>query len=228
VATELLIFDCDGVLVDSELISMSVLLETISAQGLTIDPSEAYDRFLGKSLTTISEVLSQDYGLALPRAALDQMRLTLYGRFQRELNPIPNIAVALNAVPVARCVASSSQLERIRLALEVTQLRTMFEPNIFSASMVALGKPAPDLFLYAAHSLAIEPARCLVIEDSPAGIVAAKSAGMHAFGFAGASHARAAHLRQSLERAGAAIVFEDMRELPYLLKGHWANLGLAQ
>ncbi len=227
-STDLLIFDCDGVLVDSEPISMSVLLETLSGQGLVIDPAEAYEQFLGRSLTTIAEILLHTYRLALSHAALDQMRLKLYDRFRKELKATPRIEATLAAIPIARCVASSSQLERIRLALEVTELRGLFEPNIFSASMVTQGKPAPDLFLYAAHAMSVAPERCLVIEDSPAGIAAAKNAGMRAFGFVGASHAGPAGLGRALERTGASVVFHDMQQLPHLLKGQLANLGLAQ
>jgi HAD superfamily hydrolase (TIGR01509 family) len=228
VATDLLIFDCDGVLVDSEMISMSVLLETLSGQGLVVDQAEAYEQFLGRSLTTIAEVVLQTYGLSLSHGALDQMRLNLYDRFRKELKAMPQIEATLGAIPIARCVASSSQLERIRLALEVTGLRRLFEPNIFSAAMVARGKPAPDLFLYAASAMSVAPERCLVVEDSPAGIAAAKEAGMRAFGFVGASHAGPAELSRALAQMGASVVFHDMQELPHLVRGQFANVGLAQ
>jgi HAD superfamily hydrolase (TIGR01509 family) len=228
VAIDLLIFDCDGVLVDSELISMGVLLNTISDHGLVIDPTEAYERFLGKSLTTIAQILGRSYGLTLTHTALEQMRLTLYDRFRSELRPIPSIEAALRAIATPRCVASSSQLERIRLALDITELRPLFEPNIFSASMVKRGKPAPDLFLHAAHCMSVDAGSCVVIEDSPAGVEAALRAGMRAFGFVGASHAGPAGLSLALEEMGASVVFHDMRELPHLLKGQFATVGLAQ
>ena len=207
---------------------MSVLLETLSDQGLAIDPEEAYEQFLGRSLTTIAEILRHTYGLALSHAALDQMRLNLYDRFRKELKAVPRVEATLAAIPITRCVASSSQPERIRLALEVAELRGLFEPNIFSASMVTRGKPAPDLFLHAANAMSVAPERCLVIEDSPAGIAAARNAGMRAFGFVGGSHAGPAGLSRALERMGASVVFHDMQQLPHLLKGQFANLGLAQ
>jgi len=156
------------------------------------------------------------------------MRFNLYDRFRKELKAIPRVEAVLNAIPVARCVASSSQLERIRLALDVAELRALFEPNIFSASMVQRGKPAPDLFLYAAHAMSVDPERCLVIEDSPAGIAAARSAGMRAFGFVGASHAGPAGLSDALETMGASVVFHDMQQLPQLLQGQFADRGLAR
>lgn len=218
-AIGLAIFDCDGVLVDSEPLAMRVLLETISEAGLTLTPAFGYERFLGRSLATTCAVLSEEFGIDLTHEALDRMRLRLYEVFRLELKPMAGIHAALDALPVPYCVASSSQLERIRLALDVTSLRSRFEPRIFSASMVSRGKPAPDLFLHAAAEMGIAPTRCLVVEDSPAGIEAARLAGMHVCGFTGGSHARADTHRKALEVVEPDYLIDDMGDLPDLIRG---------
>src|SRR5690606_34947476 len=127
----------------------------------------------------------REYDLELGEPALASMRKRLYERFEAELEPVHGIDTLLIDFPFAHCVASSSQIERIRLCLTKTGLIGHFEPNIFSASMVANGKPAPDLFLHAARTMGYAPRNCIVIEDSPAGIRAAKAAGMTAFAFTG-------------------------------------------
>jgi HAD superfamily hydrolase (TIGR01509 family) len=214
---ELIIFDCDGVLVDSEPLAMRVLLETVAEAGAVIDAEQGYERFLGKSLATVTEILRREYRIAVSDDALEQMRGKLYALFASELRPIPGIADALKAVDLLRCVASSSQLERVNLSLNVTGLAPFFGDRIFSASMVANGKPAPDLFLHAAREMHIEPARCIVIEDSPAGVEAAKRAGMRVFAFVGGSHAQSQAHRRSLEDLEPLLIFDDMAALPGLI-----------
>ena len=214
----LVIFDCDGVLVDSEPLSMRVLLETIAEAGAVIDIAQGYESFLGISLASVTEILRTDYGVDVGPDALDLMRERLYVLFRQELRSIPGIAETLAAMPVPFCVASSSQLERIRLSLDVTGLRSFFGDHIFSASMVAHGKPAPDLFLHAAREMRIEPARCIVIEDSPAGVDAAKRAQMRVFAFTGGSHAQSPAHRQLLEALEPTLIFGDMAELPGLMR----------
>jgi HAD superfamily hydrolase (TIGR01509 family) len=214
----LVIFDCDGVLVDSEPLAMRVLLETIAEAGAVIDVPQGYASFLGRSLASVTDILRTDYGVDLGPDALDRMRERLYGLFRQELQPIPGIADALAAMPVPFCVASSSQLERIRLSLDVTGLRRFFGDRIFSASMVAHGKPAPDLFLHAAREMHIEPARCIVIEDSPAGVDAAKRAQMRVFAFTGGSHAQSSAHRSVIMSLGPTLVFEHMADLAGLMR----------
>ncbi len=214
----LIIFDCDGVLVDSEPIAMRMLLKAIAAQGLTIDTSEAFRTYLGRSLSAISAGLEENHGLKLSAAALDAMRLELYETYRRELRASPGVAAVLDGLTIPYCVASSSQFERIRLSLEVTGLLGRFDPHIFSATMVPRGKPAPDLFLHTARMMGVAPDRCLVIEDSPAGIIAAKKAGMRVFAFAGASHIALAGLLPDIEALRPDAVFEDMRDLPRLVE----------
>jgi HAD superfamily hydrolase (TIGR01509 family) len=215
--TKLVIFDCDGVLVDSEPISIAVLLDMIAKSGTSLSEDEAYEMFLGRSMTTISKILHEDYGFATSDADLEDMRANLYARFREDLKPIPGIAETLNHLALPRCVASSSQPERIRLSLKLTGLLDLLEPNIFSATMVKHGKPAPDLFLHAAKSMNTQPEECVVIEDSPAGIEAAKRAGMKVFAFTGGTHARGGRLEAALASLGPDLIFGDMLELPGLL-----------
>ncbi len=217
---DLIIFDCDGVLVDSENLAIEALLGVIAEAGLTLDFDEAHARFLGRSLASICEVLVSDYQLTLTPDALDLMRQRLYGAFLQELEPIAGISATLLELRIPFCVASSSQVERIRLALEVTGLLPAFEGRVFSAAMVIEGKPAPDLFLHAAKSLGAKPSRCLVIEDSPAGVEAAIRAGMTVYGFTGGSHARLPAHQESLQVASPDLIFSDMRLLPGLISAH--------
>lgn len=215
----MVIFDCDGVLVDSEPISTAVLCEIIADAGVTIDEELAYDRFLGRSMATVMEMLQADYGLAITPCHLDQLRTRLYDAFRRELKPIDGVLAAISQLPMKYCVASSSQPERIKLALEVTGLLESFEPNIYSSSMVENGKPAPDLFFHAARTMGVQPSACVVIEDSPAGIEAAKRAGMRVFAFMGGSHALPGKLRAAAESLTPDLIFDDMHQLPELLAG---------
>ncbi len=214
---ELVIFDCDGVLVDSEPISIEVLVEVLAGWGVTVQADEAYRRFLGLSMATIAGIIRAEFGLEITPWHLDQVRNRLYGRFREELKPIRGIADAIDVIGLPRCVASSSQPERIRLSLAVTGLLERLEPHIYSSTMVENGKPAPDLFLHAAQSMGVDPAGCVVIEDSPAGIRAARSAGMRVFAFAGGSHAGPSGLRDTVEALKPDVVFDDMRLLPDLL-----------
>lgn len=214
---QLIIFDCDGVLVDSEPLAMRVLLGTLASEGVEIDPASGFRDFLGRSLGSVTAQLDAEHGLRLTPQALERMRVELYETFRRELRPSPWVAETLDALSVPYCVASSSQPERIRLSLEVAGLIDRFEPAIFSASMVARGKPDPDLFLHAAAAMGVTPENCLVIEDSPAGIAAAKSAGMRVFAYAGGSHVGPGNLRPEIDALAPDAVFDDMRALPGLV-----------
>ena len=216
---ELVIFDCDGVLVDSEPISISVLLEVIREAGLELTEEIAYERFLGVSLATTCGILRKEYDLVIPAAALDTIRERLYARFRKDLKAVAGIADTLERLRRPFCVASSSQPERIRLSLGLTGLLDRFEPHIFSATMVENGKPAPDLFLHAAAAMGVEPSRCVVVEDSPAGVEAGRRAGMRVFAFTGAAHARRESHRQAVARGKPDLIFDDMRLLPELLSG---------
>ncbi len=213
----LVIFDCDGVLVDSEPISISVLLDVIRQAGGDISEEVAYLRFLGMSMASIGAILDGDFGFVMTDGHLATMRSELDRRFAAELRPIHGVADAIRAIAGPKCVASSSNLERIRYSLRTTGLLELLEPNIYSASMVKNGKPNPDLFLHAARAMDIEPAACVVIEDSPAGVTAAKRAGMRVFGFTGGSHAGKAGLAATLTALAPDAIFDDMMDLAGLL-----------
>lgn len=218
-ARQLIIFDCDGVLVDSEPISIEVLVDALSAAGMPIDSEMVHRRFLGRSLGAVISTARDEYGLDINEAFLSAMRASLYDRFRAELEPMAGIAEAvegLSRLNMDWCVASSSQKERIELSLTVTGLIDKF-PNIYSATMVERGKPAPDLFLYAAREMGHDPSRCIVIEDSPAGVEAAKAAGMTVFAFTGGGHAKGAHYHQALLALNPDQTFDDMADLLHLV-----------
>ncbi|CAD7040017.1 hydrolase [Pseudorhizobium endolithicum] len=216
----LLIFDCDGVLVDSEPLSVGVLVEALTRRGVVISEDQAYARFLGRSLSTVAQILHEDFDHSIDGAFLEDLRHHLYDRFRLSLQPVPGVAAALDGLDWPRCVASSSQPERIRLSLSLTGLLERFEPHIFSASMVERGKPAPDLFLHAANAMGAEPADCIVVEDSPAGIEAARRAGMTVFAFIGGSHAGAPGYRERVAALAPDVTFDAMPDLIHLVRKH--------
>ena len=214
----LVVFDCDGVLVDSEPLSMRVLLEAIASRGLELEPAIGYDRFLGRSLASICQDLEQAFGVTLDATALSEIRQRLYATFEAELQPIPGIAATLERLETPFCVASSSQPERVELSLRVTGLWPHFQGKLFSATMVAHGKPAPDLFQHAARTMGHVPSATVVVEDSPVGLQAAKAAGMRSIAFTGASHAKARSHRAALEALEPDAIIDDMIRLPELLR----------
>ena len=212
----LVIFDCDGVLVDSETISLDVMLELLAEHGCVLSSRTAYDHLLGRSLTANVAWLKRTQGLDLSDDDLATLRTRLYRRFDAELAPIPGVASLLDRFAEAgipTCVASSSQPGRIRRSLAATGLLDKLEPHVFSASMVTNGKPAPDLFLLAAERMGTDPARCLVIEDSPAGIRAARAAGMRVVAFTGGSHAGPAQLDRMVAECAPDTIISDMADL---------------
>jgi len=223
----LVIFDCDGVLVDSEPISAAVLIEIITEAGVTIAEDMVYRRFLGRSMANIALIMQDEFGLEITAEHLADMRARLYDRFRRDLKPIPGVAAALARIVLPRCVASSSQPERIRLSLGITGLLESLEPHIYSSTMVENGKPAPDLFLHAARSMGADPSACIVIEDSPAGIEAAKRAGMHVFAFTGGGHAGPGGLNAAVAALEPDLIFDDMSRLPELLAGRYPEESLS-
>ncbi|MER8868088.1 HAD family hydrolase [Mesorhizobium sp. M0751] len=218
-APELVIFDCDGVLVDSEMLSVAALLEMIALAGGNVSEDIAYEHFLGKSMKSVREILASDFGLDLTDQHLIEMRSELMRKFRQELKPMPGIAQVLPKLGVPCCVASSGTLERIRYALQVTGLLGLLEPHLFSAAMVARGKPAPDLFLHAADKMGAAPRNCLVVEDSPAGIEAARAAGMRVLAFTGGSHTGNPALKARLASSEPDFIFADMLQLPDLIAG---------
>jgi HAD superfamily hydrolase (TIGR01509 family) len=210
---DLVIFDCDGVLVDSEPVVTRVESELFTALGYPLDVTEARRRMQGKTVAQVAELVAAELGRALTAEELYSWGMTTALGLVEELHPVPGVREVIAQVAawdVRTCVASQSPLPRVRLSLAVTQLAAPFGGNVFTASMVARPKPAPDLFLHAAEKMKAVPQRTAVIEDSPSGVLAARAAGMTAFGYAADSDAGAL-------RAAGAQVFAAMDELPALL-----------
>lgn len=208
----LLIFDCDGVLVDSEKIANEVLAETLTALGRPMTAADSVRTQIGKSLSDILRETSEIVGRPMPQSIGADMNERLFARFRRELRAMDGVADALARLPQRRCLASSSRPERIDLALAVTALDRFFHRR-FSAVQVAHGKPAPDLFLLAAHEMGAEAASAVVMEDSVSGVIGARAAGMRVIGFVGGGHATR-DLACRLVEPGADRVIAHMRELP--------------
>jgi len=214
---EVVIFDCDGVLVDSELIALGQMRRALGAAGLPITHDQAIDRFLGLSVDTIMQRAEADLAGALPEGFRNDLARDILARFAGELKGIEGVRQAVAGLGCRVCVASSSPPERIRLALSVAGYSGLFEPHIFSATMTPRGKPHPDLFLHAARQMGAAPHQCLVIEDSAPGVVAAVSAGMDVFGFVGGSHFSGDAPGERLKEAGASLIFDDMSQLPQII-----------
>ncbi len=215
--TDLIIFDCDGVLVDSEVISCRAHADVLSRHGYPITSDEVFERFLGRSTRQANLEIEAELGRKLPDGYHADLQDELFGNFERDLEAIRGIHDALDRITQRVCVASSGSHQRMRVSLGSTSLYERLAPNIFSASQVKNGKPAPDLFLFAAGEMKVPPERCVVIEDSVAGITGARAAGMTVLGFCGGSHCRPGYA-EVLRQAGADLIFDDMRQLPELVR----------
>ena len=207
----LLIFDCDGVLVDSEVLSCRIDAEFLTEIGIPYTTDEIAQQFLGVSLKTMIARIEAERDCRLPDDFSERLNSILFARFETDLKPIEGVREAILSLPYPRCVASSSVPERIALSLRVTGLSDLFD-DIFSSTQVPRGKPAPDLFLHAASSMKARPEDCVVIEDSVAGVQAALAAGMRVIGFAGGGHCGPDHT-EKLRQAGAPVVIERMADL---------------
>ncbi len=213
------IFDSDGVLVDSEPLGNATLAQLLTEIGLPTSTEESMRDFMGRRFTYIEEVVAQRLG----RPAPPQLRETYYARLFAAIDEgaapaVPGVAQALDAIALPRCVASSGPHEKIRRALRAAGLLDRFpDEAIFSGQDVANGKPAPDLFLHAAAAMGFDPATTAVIEDSPAGVQAGRAAGMVVLGYAGRTPPAL------LRSAGATTVFAKMGELPDLLASRVAQ-----
>jgi HAD superfamily hydrolase (TIGR01509 family) len=218
VTFELVIFDCDGVLVDSETIAARVHAEALSRCGYTVSLEEMLRRFTGIADRDMYRIIEEELGRPLPADYDERAKLALAHAYRGSLNAVPGIHEALDAIDVPVCVASSSSPQTLRAALRAAGLYERLAPNIFSAAEVRSGKPAPDLFLLAAGRMGATPCACLVVEDSIAGVRAAIAAGMTVFGFTGAGHCGRGHA-DALAAAGARLVFDAMPQLPAIMTG---------
>jgi HAD superfamily hydrolase (TIGR01509 family) len=208
----LLIFDCDGVLVDSEPLSCGICGEVLTELGVPYTGEDIMHQFVGMSLKDMVARIEAVRGCTLPDDFRDRVNGAVFGRFETELRPIPGVRDVILSLPFPRCVASSSAPERIALSLRVTGLSDLFD-HVFSSTQVPRGKPAPDLFLHAAGQMNARPEDCLVIEDSTAGVQAAVEAGMRVIGFTGGGHCGPDHA-DKLRQAGTTIIVPRMADLP--------------
>jgi HAD superfamily hydrolase (TIGR01509 family) len=213
---ELVIFDCDGVLVDSEVISCRAHAETLARHGYPITAEQVLERFLGVSDREARLIIESEISRKLPDDFESQVKQATLRFYAGDLQAISHVGEAVAAIDLPKCVASSGTPEKIHHGLTCAGLYDLLAPNIFSATQVRNGKPAPDLFLFAAAQMGISPERCLVVEDSIPGITGALAAGMTVLGFHGGSHCRPGY-DERLRAAGAAATFGDMRQLPGLI-----------
>jgi HAD superfamily hydrolase (TIGR01509 family) len=214
---ELVIFDCDGVLVDSERLSIEVEVRVLEQLGISMTVAEVVERFMGRSNEDVTRLVEELLGRTLPADWEDEFR-PLYEKAFEELEAVAGIETALDRIALKTCVASSGSHRKIRRSLEHTGLWPRFEGRIFSASDVARGKPAPDLFLHAAASMGVSPDRCVVVEDSSPGVAGARAAGMRVLAYAGGGLTALHHYD-----GPATVVFHDMDELPGLIEAAGAD-----
>lgn len=213
---ELVIFDCDGVLIDSEAIACAVDAEELTAAGYPISTSEVVHRFTGWAAREMVLSIEHEWGRALPADFSARVEARVLARYREDLAPITGVAETLRQLPWRFCVASSSKPSKLGLGLIETGLFDFFYPHIYSSVLVAKGKPAPDLFLFAADSMGVDAGSCVVIEDSIAGVTAARCAGMRVLGFTGGKHCGPDH-GEALRKAGAEWVFDVFADLPALI-----------
>jgi HAD superfamily hydrolase (TIGR01509 family) len=208
----LVIFDCDGVLVDSEPLANKSFSAALKPHGLDWTVEETMRRLMGRSLKSCVEICEAELGRKLPDDFVEKMQEVTYRSFREApLQPVPGVkdaVLALHEAGLATCVASSGSPEKMEFTLGLTGLWKLFKGRIFSASQVPRGKPFPDLFLHAAIAMNEQPFDSIVVEDSVPGIQAARSAGMKALAYAGAPYADPV----SLKKAGG-ILFDDMEQL---------------
>ncbi len=208
---DLVIFDCDGVLIDSELISAKILIHELENLGAAVDFGYFRENFLGRSFPKVAQVIRETFDIELPDGFEALYRQKLLEEFEVSLKPTNGIDDVLANLGVASCVATSSSPARVERSLGLTGMAGHFGKNVFTASMVTNGKPAPDLFLFVAETMGFAPKNCLVIEDSQPGIEAALAANMSVWKYAGGSHLR----------GGVAMNSDDSRDLVSF--DNWAN-----
>ncbi|MBD2433986.1 MULTISPECIES: HAD family hydrolase [Fischerella] len=208
----LVIFDCDGVLVDSERIANAIFLEMLKEIGLFLTLEDMFNIFVGKSTAMCVEIVKNMLGKAPPDNFANEFEQRTMQAFMTDLQPVQGIHDVLSKFKLAYCVASNSDHKWLQKALGQTNLLPYFSGKIFSATEVARSKPHPDVFLYAAAKMGFSPKECVVIEDTPTGVTAGVDAGMTVFGYAELMNP------EKLQAVGASVVFDDMKLLPQLLE----------
>ena len=208
---ELVIFDCDGVLVDSEPIANLVLKQMLQELGIVMTMDSVLDHFLGRSMQQCVQTIAQLLGRPPPASFADDYRVKTTAAFATQLRQVAGVDSALDNLSIPYCVASSSDHARLRTTLGMVGLLPRFDGRLFSVTEVARGKPAPDVFLHAARTLGAAPSACVVIEDTPTGVSAGVAADMTVFGYAALTP------RSRLVAAGAHRIFGDMCELSRLI-----------
>lgn len=215
----LVIFDCDGVLVDSEYLSAQVLVETFAEIGVAIDLPFVFEHFLGHSFSSVAAKFAHLHGIGVRDSFETDYRANLLRRFSSDLKPMPGVVNVLDKLAVPFCVATGSSPLRVNHSLEVTNLSSRVVDRVFTTTMVARGKPAPDLFLHVAREMEVPPSQCLVVEDSATGIEAALAAGMAVWQFTGGCHFQHGYNHQDTEHLVDRVFdrmdrfFDDVPEL---------------
>ncbi len=213
---ELIIFDCDGVLIDSEVISARVLIELLTPIGVLIDAAHVSENFLGRSFPSVAADIRRDFSVLLPAGFEQSYRRVLLQTFESELQATPNLISLLPSLAMKTCIATSSSPERATRSLEIVGLRAEFDGRIYTASEVNNGKPAPDLFLHAASHESVKPEKCIVVEDSTPGVEAARAAGMRVCRYLGGAHFNAEQ-RRGLTAESEVPTFDCWTQFPALL-----------
>ena len=208
---DLIIFDCDGVLVDSEVLSCRCLSEILAGYGIDLGLDQALDLFLGRNTIAVVEHY-EALGRSIPEQFSTELRAGVRAAFTSALCPIEGVNTLLQGLQIPHCVASSSDVDRVSYSLSLTGLAAHFDSRLYTSQMVERGKPAPDLFLYAADRMQADPRRTLVIEDSISGVEAGRAAGMTVWGFVGGSHYQSRDGKAILHQAGADRVFGRMAD----------------
>lgn len=208
---ELIIFDCDGVLVDSEPISNSIFSDMLNEINIDIDPLETEKLFKGKSMQDCCNTVKERFYIKLDDKFIKKFRKRTFSAFEQNLQAIPGIKKVLKSLKYPKCVASSGPLKKIKFNLDITNLAKYFSDNLFSATELKKGKPSPDIFLYAAQKMNTDPNNCVVVEDSIPGVKAGLAAGMHVLLYG------KEYKEQSFPCLEEVIVFDNMRDLPNII-----------
>ena len=209
---DLVIFDCDGVLVDSELITNRIFAGMLNEMGIPVSLDDMFEQFVGRSMPQCLELTAELLGRPVPDGFLPEFQARTAAALKSELKAVPDIEEVLATMGIPFCVASSGTHEKMHTTLGVTGLLPKFQGKMYSVTEVAKSKPAPDVFLYAARQSGVDASACAVIEDTPTGVRAGVAAGMTVFGYCALTP------QQRLIAAGAHYTFERMRDLPELIR----------